>query len=83
MALSNAWLDAAKGIDDRASVRLYFPIATEAEEGSFIFIFYLPDFESWGRFNDAYPGSPVAEVDAGWNEISTCSISGLWATADL
>ena len=83
MTLANSWLDAAKGIDDRASVRIYFPVATEAEEGSFIFIFYLPDFESWGKFNDAYPGSPVAQVDAAWNEIAPCKVPALWDTADL
>ena len=83
MTLANSWLDAAKGIDDRASVRMYFPVATDAEEGSFLFIFYLPDFESWGKFNDAYPGLPVAQVDSGWNEIAPCKVSRLWGTADL
>lgn len=83
MTLANAWLDAAKGIDDRASVRMYFPAAADAEEGSFIFIFYLPDFESWGKFNDAYPGSPVAQVDSGWNEVAPCKVSQLWGTTDL
>ena len=83
MALAKSWLDAAKGIDDRASVRMYFPVATDAEEGAFIFAFYLPDFASWGKFNDAYPGSPVAQVDTGWNEIAPCKVSGLWDTADM
>ena len=83
MALSQSWLSAAKGIDDRASVRIYYPVAAEAEEGTFIFIFYLPDFESWGKFNDAYPGSPVAQVDAGWDEVAPCKVSGLWGTTDL
>ena len=83
MALSKSWLDAAKGIDENASVRIYFPIATDGEEGSVIFAFYLPDFKSWGEFEDAYPGSPVAQVDAGWNEVAPCEIPGLWATADV
>ena len=83
MTLSKSWLKAAKGIDNRASVRIYYPVAAEAETGTFIFIFYLPDFESWGKFNDAYPGSPVAEVDSSWDEIAPCKVSGLWGTTDL
>ncbi len=84
MALSKSWLDAAKGINESASVRVYFPVATDAKEGSFIFVFYLPDFKSWGEFNDAYPDSPVAQVDAGWNETAPCEdVSGLWYTADV
>ncbi len=83
MALSESWLEAAKGINESASVRVYFPIAADAEENSFIFVFYLPDFTSWGKFNDAYPDSPVAQVDAGWNEIAPCKVSGLWYTNDV
>lgn len=83
MALSRSWLKAAKGIDNRARVRIYSPVAADAEEGSFIFVFYLPDFAAWGKFNDAYPGSPVAQVDAGWNAVAPCKVSGLWGTTDL
>ena len=84
MALSKSWLDAAKGINDSASVRVYFPVAADAEDGSFIFVFYLPDFKSWGEFSDTYPDSPVAQVDARWDdEIGPCDVSGLWITVDV
>ena len=83
MALSQSWLDAAKGINENASVRIYFPTATDAETDSFIFAFYLPDFTSWGKFNDAYPDSPAAQVDEGWDDVAPCKVSGLWRTEDL
>lgn len=83
MALSESWLEAAKGLNESASVRVYFPIAADAQENSFIFVFYLPDFTSWGEFNDAYPESPVAKVDQGWNETAPCKVSGLWLTTDV
>ena len=83
MALSQSWLDAAKGINENASVRIYFPTATDAETNSFIFAFYLPDFTSWGKFNDAYPDSPAAQVDEGWDDVAPCKVSGLWRTEDL
>ncbi len=83
IALSESWLEAAKGIDESASVRVYFPIAANAEPDSMIFVFYLPDFTSWGEFTDAYPDSPVAQIDAGWDAIAPCEISGLWVTQDI
>ena len=83
MAVSKTWLDAAKEIDDSASVRIYFPVAADAEEGAYIFVFYLPDFTAWGEYSDAYPDSPVAEVDARWDELGPCEVSGLWVTEDV
>jgi hypothetical protein len=83
LALSKSWLDAAKETDKNASVRVYFPIATDAEGGSMIFVFYLPDFKSWGEFMDAYPDSPAAQVDAGWDDVAPCKVSGLWLTEDI
>lgn len=50
MALSNKWLVAVKEMDNRATVRIYSPEATDAEVGSFIFVFYLPDFKVLGGF---------------------------------
>lgn len=84
MALSKSWVAAAKEIDDSASARLYFPVAGDAKEGSFIMVFYLPDFTSWGEFLDAYADSPVAKIDEGWNETAPCeNVSALWDTVDL
>jgi len=84
MTLSKAWLDAAKGISADARVRVYFPIAANADTGSFIFAFYLPNFKSWGEFTDAYPGSPVAQIDATWDDTAPCEqVSGLWWSQDI
>ena len=82
-ALSQRWLDAAKGINEDASVQLYFPVAGERENMNIIFVFTMPDFEAWGAFEDAYPGSPVAAVDATWDENSECGVSTLWYREDL
>ena len=83
MALSKSWLDAAKQIDDSASARVYFPVAGDADENAYIFVFYLPDFTAWGKFSDAYPDSPVADVDSNWDELGPCDLSGLWVTEDV
>ncbi len=67
-----------------ASSRIYFPVAGDAKEGSFIIVFYLPDFTSWGEFLDAYPGSAVAEIDEGWDETAPCeNVSALWNAVDV
>lgn len=82
-AISEDWLAKAREIDEDVSVRTYFPIAANAEEGDYVFVFYMPDFASWGAFMDAYPDSAVAEVDSGWDEIGPCEVSGLWVTNDF
>jgi hypothetical protein len=83
IALSEEWLAAAKEINDGASARVYFPIAGSADEDAYIFVFYLPDFTAWGEFTDAYPDSPVAEVDSRWDGLGPCDLSGLWVTEDI
>lgn len=82
-AISESWLAKAREIDEDASVRAYFPINADAEEGEYVFVFYLPDFASWGAFMDAYPDSAVAEVDSGWDDVGPCEISELWYTDDF
>lgn len=82
-AISKDWLAKAREIDENASVRAYFPINADAEEGEYVFIFYMPDFASWGAFMDAYPDSAVAEVDSGWDEVGPCETSELWVTNDF
>ena len=83
IALSEEWLAAAKEINDGASATVYFPIAGDADEDAYIFVFYLPDFTAWGEFTDAYPDSPVAEVDSRWVGLGPCDLSGLWVTEDI
>jgi hypothetical protein len=83
IALSKEWLDAAREINDSASARVFYPVAADAEEDAYIFVFYLPDFTAWGAFSDAYPDSPVAEVDSRWDGLGPCDVSGLWITEDI
>ena len=82
-AISEEWLEKAKAIDENASARAYLPVAADADEGEYVFVFYLPTFAAWGAFMDAYPDSPVAEVDSRWGEVGPCDVSGLWATLDF
>lgn len=82
-AISEAWLEKAKEIDEDVNVRIYRPVAADAEENQYIWVFYMPTFAAWGAFMDAYPGSDVAAVDEGWDNVGPCSVSGLWATQDL
>lgn len=84
LALSETWLAAAKEVDANARVRIYYPIAGDSVEGSFVWVFYVSDFTSWGKFEDAYPDSAVAAIDVGWNEVSPCeNVSDLYATVDV
>ena len=84
MDLSKKWLDAAKSMNDNAQARVYWPVAGQSDQGSFVFVFYLPDFKTWGEFEDAYPDSPAADVDAGWDAIAPCEkVSSLYATTLL
>ncbi len=82
-AISKEWLEKAREIDEDVSVRAYFPVAADADLGDYVFVFYMPDFASWGAFMDAYPDSAVAEVDSRWDGVGPCEVSGLWATEDF
>jgi hypothetical protein len=82
-AISQEWLEKARDIDENASVRAYFPVAADADEGEYVFVFYMPDFAAWGAFMDAYPDSSVEEVDSRWEEVGPCEVSGLWVTNDF
>lgn len=83
MAISEAWLEKAKEIDENVSVTILRPVAADAEDNQYIWVFHMPSFAAWGAFTDAYPGSAVAEVDAGWDHVGPCNVSGLWATREL
>ena len=83
MAISEAWLEKAKEVDENVSVTILWPVAANAKENEYIWVFNMPSFAAWGAFQDAYPGSDVAAVDEGWDNVGPCSVSGLWATQDL
>ena len=83
IALSKEWLKLAKEADENASVRILYPLAGSAENGTFLFVFFLPDFTSWGKFEDAYPDSALAAMDSDWGETAPCKLSTLWWAEDL
>lgn len=85
VAVSSAWLKAAKSMDGGANfeVSLEFPIAANAGDGQFNFVLIVADTKTWGLFNNNYSESVAAEADDAWGEIATCSNSDLWASVDI
>ena len=85
MAASSAWLVAAKAHPGGEGVEAHhnYSVVSQAGDGEFMFVMILPDFEAWGKFNQAYPDSAVAEADAAWSELATCGGSALWATEQV
>lgn len=85
MAASKDWLAAAKSMDggENFEVTLEFPIAANAGDGEFNFVLIAENVEDWGRFTNAYQGSPAAEADEAWGEVATCKRSGLWSSVDV
>jgi hypothetical protein len=85
IALSSAWLKAAKGMEggEDLDVSLEFPMAANVSDSSFNFVLIAPDAKVWGVFNADYEGSAAADVDATWFETASCSSSSLWNSIDL
>jgi hypothetical protein len=76
------WLAAAKKLngakDLKASVS--FPVAVNATgQIDMLFAIVAPDFESWGKFWDAYGDSEIAEMDSKFGSIN-CPDSVVWET---
>lgn len=85
LEVSKAWTDAAKTIDGGADidVSLEFPYAANVPDGSFNFILSIPSTRTWGIWEENYPGSAAAEIDAAWSEVATCSNSSLWSSVPI
>ena len=85
VAVSSAWLKAAKSMDGGADfkVTLEFPIAANAGDGQFNFVLIAADTKTWGLFNNNYSESAAAEADEVWAEVASCSNSDLWASVDI
>jgi hypothetical protein len=85
VAVSSAWLKAAKTMDggDAIQVSLEYPVAAEGGDGSFNFVMIIADTKTWGVFNNDYSDSPAGEADEAWGEVATCSSSSLWASVDI
>ena len=82
MAASQAWLKAARTMDggSDAKVSLGFPIAANAADGVFTFVFSLPDTKTWGVFMNEFGDSVAGEADEAWTEVAACSKSSLVAS---
>ena len=85
IAVSEAWLKAAKTMDGGAELQgfLEFPLAATAGSGGFNFVLVAADAKTWGLFNNDYQDSPAADADEAWNEVAECSASSLWDSIDL
>ena len=85
VAVSAAWLKAAKGIEGGGDLQasLEFPIAASAGDGQFNFVLIAADTKTWGLFNNDYADSPAGEADEAWSEVATCTGSDLWRSVDI
>ena len=85
MAVTEAWLDAAKAIDGGADIELSleFPIAANVEDGTFNFVMSIENARTWGEWEQNYPGSRASEVDEDWGEVATCQNSSLWNSVTI
>ena len=85
VAVSEAWLKAAKSMKGGEELEAYleFPIAAQAGDGDFTFVMVIGDTKLWGVFNDGYLDSPAGEADEAWAEVATCSGSSIWASVPI
>ena len=80
-AKAQDWLKAAKKLNggENLEAYVYFPIAVNGVgEMDMMFIVVAPSFEDWGKFWDAYAGSPVNELDNQNAEVVVCPNSVVW-----
>jgi hypothetical protein len=79
-AVSLAWLKAAKGMKGGSEFDVYIdtPIAAQAGEGRFDFVLIAPSFQSWGDFNEGYPGSAAEAADEAFGDVASCQGSSVW-----
>ena len=85
LAVSKAWLDAAKTMDGGADLEVYveFPEATNDATGSINWVLIAPDMATWGLFTNGYQDSAAAEADAAFFEVAECNTSSLWTSVQV
>ena len=85
VAVSEAWLKAAKTMAGGANLEVYieFPLAASPGAGGFSFVLVAADVKTWGLFNNDYDGSPAAKADEAWDEVADCSGSDLWESIEI
>ena len=85
VAVSSAWLKAAKSMEGGEDLEVFveFPMAANAAFGEFTFVLVSADAKTWGLFNNGYADSPAAEADEAWNAVASCSSSSLWESIKI
>ena len=85
VAVSEAWLKAAKIMEGGADLEVYieFPLAAAPGAGGFNFVLIAADAKTWGLFMNDYDGSPAAKADEAWDEAADCSGSDLWQSIEI
>ena len=80
MAVSKAWLDAAKTMEGGEELEVYvgFPMAGTGD--SFSWVMISKNLESWGKFMDGYDDSVAAKADVAFAEVASCPGSTLEAS---
>lgn len=83
--LTEDWLKGVKSMDGGAELRvlLEYPMAADAGLGEFTFVLIAPDATTWGTFMDGYDMEANADVDEAWNEVASCSSSGIWQSVEI
>ena len=79
------WLKAARKMEggDQLKAYVYFPVAVNATgEIDLLFVVVAPSFAEWGKFWDAYAGSPADQADA-QNQAVVCPDSALWESIEV
>ena len=83
--LTEGWLKGVKSMEGGEDLRvlLEYPTAADAGLGEFTFVLIAPDATTWGRFMDGYDMEANAEVDEAWNDVASCSSSGIWQSIEI
>ena len=78
--VAEEWLRVAKEQPggENLELKLFFPIAAQMGEGDFLFVVTTPTFAEMGAFMDAYPDSPLEDVDDDFDQLADCPDSALW-----
>ena len=78
--MASKWLEVARGMPggENLQAELHFPIAADMGEKDFIFVVITPTFEEMGAFLDAYPDSPLEEIDDEFDKLAVCPDSTMW-----
>jgi hypothetical protein len=80
-AMSAKWLEAVKKQPGGEQFEAYvlFPVAVNATgEMDVMFVVVAPSFQEWGKFWDAYGGSPAAALERENEALVVCPDSVVW-----